>query len=43
MRPVDVLCGDSTKVRETLGWLPKTSFEEMVSTMVVNDIKLLKT
>ncbi|HIF15611.1 MAG TPA: GDP-mannose 4,6-dehydratase [Bacteroidetes bacterium] len=40
MRPaeVDVLCGDSTKARETLGWVPKTSFEEMVSTMVANDI-----
>ena len=43
MRPaeVDVLRGDSTKAREELGWTPKTTFEEMVSRMVANDIKLL--
>ena len=37
-----VLKGDSTKARNILGWKPKTSFEEMVSKMVNNDIKLLK-
>jgi len=43
MRPAEVavLCGDSTKAREVLGWYPRTSFEEMVSKMVKNDIKLL--
>tara|TARA_R110000824_G_scaffold101433_2_gene241008 strand:- start:623 stop:1579 length:957 start_codon:yes stop_codon:yes gene_type:complete len=43
MRPADVyyLRGDSTKAREELGWAPKTTFEEMVSKMVANDIKLL--
>ena len=43
MRPaeIDVLCGDSTKAKETLGWVPKTSFGEMVTQMVANDIKLL--
>ena len=43
MRPaeIDVLCGDFTKAKETLGWVPKTSFGEMVSQMVANDIKLL--
>ncbi len=43
MRPaeVDVLRGDSTKARVELGWAPKTSFEEMVSKMVANDINLL--
>ena len=43
MRPaeIDVLCGDSTKAREVLGWSPKTSFEDMVSGMVKNDIQLL--
>ena len=43
MRPaeIDVLCGDSTKAREQLGWLPKTTFEDMVSRMVTNDINLL--
>ena len=42
MRPaeVDVLCGDSTKAREELGWKPKTSFGEMVSKMVANDIAI---
>jgi GDPmannose 4,6-dehydratase len=44
MRPaeVDVLRGDSSKAREKLGWKPNTSFEEMVSKMVNNDIQLLK-
>ena len=43
MRPaeVDVLCGDSSKAREKLGWTPRTSFDQMVSKMVANDIKLL--
>ena len=43
MRPaeIDVLCGDSTKAREVLGWKPKTSFEEMVRRMVTNDVGLL--
>ena len=44
MRPaeIDVLCGDSTKAREVLDWKPKTSFEDMVSRMVINDISLLE-
>ena len=43
MRPADVfyLAGDSSKAREELGWKPKTSFKEMVSRMVINDIKLI--
>ena len=43
MRPAEVavLCGDATKAREKLGWIPKTSFEEMISKMVANDIELL--
>ena len=43
MRPAEVavLCGDSTKAREKLGWYPKTSFETMVKIMVNNDIALL--
>ena len=43
MRPaeVDVLRGDATKAEEVLGWKPKTSFKQMVSNMVGNDIDLL--
>jgi GDPmannose 4,6-dehydratase len=43
MRPADVfyLAGDSSKAKEVLGWKPKTSFEEMVSKMVANDIRRL--
>ena len=43
MRPAEVavLCGDSTKAREVLGWEPETSFKQMVSNMVGNDIDLL--
>ena len=43
MRPAEVavLCGDSTKAREVLGWKPETSFKQMVSNMVGNDIDLL--
>lgn len=38
---VDVLRGHSGKARASLGWYPKTSFEDMVKIMVQNDIKLL--
>lgn len=43
IRPVEVdyLLGDATKAKEILGWKPKTSFKELVSKMVLNDIKLL--
>ena len=42
MRPADVfyLRGDSERARKELGWKPKTSFDEMVSKMVQNDIEL---
>ena len=44
MRPADVyyLAGDSSKIRNELGWVRKTSFEEMISKMVENDIKLIR-
>ena len=44
MRPaeVDVLKGDSTNAKENLGWVPKTSFEDLVAKMVHNDIEILK-
>ena len=44
MRPADVfyLAGDSSKAEQELGWKPKTSFDEMISRMVKNDINLLE-
>ena len=46
---VDVLCGDHSKAKKKLGWVPETSFEELIKMMidadlerVENDIKLLK-
>jgi GDPmannose 4,6-dehydratase len=35
---VDLLVGDSTKARETLGWAPKVGFEELVRMMVESDL-----
>jgi GDP-D-mannose dehydratase len=42
MRPAEVefLCGDATKAREQLNWIPKTSFKELVKKMVNSDVKL---
>ena len=44
MRPADVfyLAGDSSKAKNELGWSPTTSFQEMVSKMVKDDIKRYK-
>jgi GDPmannose 4,6-dehydratase len=44
MRPaeVDLLIGDSSKIREKLGWAPKVGFKELVARMVANDIRLLE-
>jgi len=43
MRPADVhyLAGDATKAKKILGWKSKTSFEELVNKMVINDIQKL--
>jgi GDPmannose 4,6-dehydratase len=38
---VDVLRGNYTKAKTELGWIPKTSFEDIVKIMVDNDIRLL--
>lgn len=35
---VDTLLGDSSKAREKLGWVPKTSFTELVREMVAMDL-----
>ena len=35
---VETLLGDATKARETLGWVPKTSFNELVKEMCASDL-----
>jgi len=39
---VDVLRGDYTRAKNDFGWVPKTSFKELVEIMIKNDIKNLK-
>jgi GDPmannose 4,6-dehydratase len=39
---VDSLLGDATKAREQLGWQPKTTFEELVTSMVDSDFEEAK-
>ncbi|MDT5294359.1 MAG: GDPmannose 4,6-dehydratase [Acidobacteriota bacterium] len=39
---VDLLIGDASKARDTLGWQPRYSFEELVDEMVDADIKALE-
>ncbi len=36
---VETLLGDPTKAKEKLGWVPTTSFEDMVAEMVREDLK----
>ena len=36
---VDSLLGDASKAREKLGWVPKTTFEELVTEMVREDFE----
>jgi GDPmannose 4,6-dehydratase len=38
---VDLLVGDSSKARKTLGWQPKVRFQELVQIMVDADMELL--
>jgi GDPmannose 4,6-dehydratase len=44
LRPteVDYLMGDSSKIRKTLGWKPRVSFEELVHLMVDHDLELAR-
>ena len=37
---VELLLGDSSKAREELGWIPKSTFADLVKKMVKNDIIL---
>ena len=37
---VDLLVGDATKAREILGWKPTISFDQLVSRMVENDLRI---
>lgn len=36
---VDLLIGDYTKVRETLGWSPTVKFKRLVELMMLDDLK----
>lgn len=36
---VETLLGDPTKAKEKLGWIPRTTFQELVSEMVREDLK----
>ena len=37
---VDYLLGDPTKARNTFGWKPRTSFQQLVRMMVDSDVQL---
>jgi GDPmannose 4,6-dehydratase len=39
---VDLLLGNPKKAKEELGWVPKTSFEDLVKIMIKSDYELLK-
>jgi GDPmannose 4,6-dehydratase len=37
---VDLLIGDASKAKLSLGWEPKVKFEELVTIMLENDLRL---
>lgn len=39
---VDLLIGDATKARNTLGWKPRYSLDDLISDMLAGDIKLMQ-
>ncbi len=39
---VETLLGDPTKARENLGWVPQTSFQELVREMMESDLEIAK-
>jgi GDPmannose 4,6-dehydratase len=38
---VDILAGDASKARDKLGWVPETTFTELVSIMLQNDLRII--
>ncbi len=38
---VDLLIGDASKAKAKFGWVPKTTFKELVKIMVDSDLKTL--
>jgi GDPmannose 4,6-dehydratase len=39
---VDALCGDASKARAKLGWVPTVTFSDLVRIMVEADVKALE-
>ncbi len=39
---VDLLIGDYSKAKQILDWMPKTTFKELVKTMVISDFEKIK-
>lgn len=39
---VDLLVGDATKARETLGWKPRITFKDLIKVMVESDLKRMQ-
>ncbi len=39
---VDILCGDASKAREKLGWVPEVGFEELIKMMVAADLEAVQ-
>ena len=39
---VDILCGDASKAREKLGWVPEVGFEELIKMMVEADLEAVQ-
>ena len=37
---VDLLVGDASKIKQDLGWEPKTSFENLIELMIENDLRI---
>ena len=44
LRPteVDILLGDSSKIRNNLGWQPKYTFDQLVDEMVEHDLEMAR-